>query len=182
MRKIKDILDTVEEFTMDEFWAVIDALPDEGDGKKHKDNIRAYFKKDGTPKVKVLSPSTQKDYQSIYDTEVFIHTTVAKEIHLNKLRHHIAVHRQHAKDVREGKIERHKVVRYGKLEKIKEKASVETIIAEKKINPDILRNQLVVEYNRLIREGNPKTKKLREQIHDQIQEIEKAEGDSDDSS
>ena len=118
MRKIQDTLDTIEEFTMDEFWTVIDALLDEGDGKKHQDNIRKFFKKDGTPKAKALSPSTQEDYQSIYDTEVFIHTTVATEIHLNKLRHHVNVHKQHIKDVKEGKIERHKVVKYGKLEKI----------------------------------------------------------------
>ena len=173
MQKIKDILDTIEEFTMDEFWAVVDALPDEGDGKKHKDNVRKYFKKDGTPKAKALSPSTDEDYQVIYDTEVFIHTTVAKEIHLNKLRHHVSVHKQHIKDVRDGKIERHKVVKYGKLEPIKEKKKSKTTQQEvEKIDPIALRNQLVVEYNRLIREGNPDTKKLRKQIHEQIQKIE----------
>ena len=41
-----------------------------------------------------------------------------------------------------------------------------------------LRHKLVVEYNRLIREGNPDTKKLREQIHDQIQKIESEENDT----
>ncbi len=115
MQKIKNYLDPFEECTMAEFWAVIDALPDEGDGKKHKDNIRKYFKKDGTPKAKALSLSTDEDYQSIYDTEVFIQTTVTKEIHLNKLRHHVTIHKQHIQDVRDGKIERHKVVKYGKL-------------------------------------------------------------------
>ena len=119
--KIQEMLDTIEEFTLDEFWVVVDALPDEGDGKRHKDNIRAYFKKDGTPKAKALSPKTQKDYQSIYDTEVFIHTTAGIEIHLNKLRYHRAVHKQHIRDVRDGKIERHKVVKYGKLEEIERK-------------------------------------------------------------
>ena len=121
MQKIKDILDTIEEFTINEFWAVVDVLPDEGDGKKHKDNIRKYFKKDGTPKAKALSSSTQTDYQSIYDTEVFIHTMVAREIHLNKLRHHADVHKQHIKDVREKKVKRQKVVKYGKLKKIERK-------------------------------------------------------------
>ena len=43
---------------------------------------------------------------------------------------------------------------------------------EKEINPVVLRNRLASEYNRLIREGNPDTKKLREQIHEQIQKIE----------
>ena len=119
MPKIKDILDTIEEFTIDEFWVVVDALPDEGDGKKHKDNIRKYFKKDGAPKAKALSPSTDEDYQSIYDTEVFIHTTVAKEIHINKLRYHVTVHKQQIKDVRDGKVKRQKVVKYGKLKPLK---------------------------------------------------------------
>jgi len=119
MRKIKEYLDPTEESTIEEFWIVIDALPDEGDGKKHKDNIRKYFKKDGTPKAKALSPITDADYQSIYDTEVFIHTTVIREIHLNKLRHHVAVHKQHIKDVREKKVKRQKVVKYGKLEPLK---------------------------------------------------------------
>lgn len=121
MRKIQEYLDPLEECTLDEFWAVIDALPDTGDSKKHKTNIRAYFKKDGSPKVKALSPVTDEDFQAIYDTEVFIHTTVAKEIHLNKLRYHVAVHKQHIRDVRDGKTERQKVVKYGKLVKIERK-------------------------------------------------------------
>lgn len=176
MRKIQEMLDTIEEFTLDEFWAVVDALPDEGDSKKYKDNIRAYFKKDGTPKKKALSPATQKDYQSIYDTEVFVHTTVLTEIHLNKLRHHTIVHKQHVKDVRDGKMKRHKVVKYGKLEPIKEKKKDKITQREiEKINPVILRNQLAQEYNRLIREGDPSTLELRERIHAQIQEIEEAE-------
>lgn len=122
MKKIKEILDTVvEEFTMEEFWVVVDALPDEGDGKKQKDNVKAHFKRDGTPKAKALSPISPKDYQDIYDAEVFISTTVEKEIHLNKLRHHVEVHKQHIKDVREEKTKRMKVVKYGKLEKIERK-------------------------------------------------------------
>lgn len=173
MRKIQEYLDPLEECTLDEFWAVIDALPDEGDGKKHKDNIRKYFKKDGTPKKKALFPSTDEDYQSIYDTEVFIHTTVAKVIHLNKLRYHVTVHKQHIKDVRDGKIERHKVVKYGNLEPLKRKKKDESIQQEVlQVDPILLRNQLAVEYNRLIREGNPETKELREQIHGQIQKLE----------
>jgi len=175
MQKIKDILDTTEEFTMDEFWAVIDALPDESDGKKHKDNIRKYFKKDGTPKVKALSPSTDEDYQSIYDTEVFIHTTIAKEIHLNKLRYHVAVHKQHIKDIRKKKIERHKIVKYGKLKPIKKKEGKSAQQEVLQLDPILLRNQLASEYNRLIRENNPDTKELREQIHAQIQKIEETE-------
>ncbi len=47
-----------------------------------------------------------------------------------------------------------------------------------KIDPLVLRHQLVVEYNRLIREGNPDTKKLREQIHAEIQKIENKENDT----
>lgn len=86
MRKIEDYLDTIEEFTMEEFWAVIDTLPDEGNKKKHKENIRKYFKKDGTPKVKALSLETQEDHQSAHDTEIFISNYVSREIHLNRLR------------------------------------------------------------------------------------------------
>ncbi len=48
------------------------------------------------------------------------------------------------------------------------------------IDSSVLRHKLVVEYNRLIREGNPDTKELREQINEQIQKIEseaESEGD-----
>ncbi len=48
------------------------------------------------------------------------------------------------------------------------------------IDPSVLRHKLVVLYNRLIREGNPDTKELREQINDQIQKIEsETESESD---
>jgi len=114
MRKIKETLDTIEEFTMDEFWTVIDAIPDTDDGKKHKDNINKYFKKDGTPKAKALSPKTQDDYQSIYDTEVFLSTYVGKEIHLNKLHKRVAAHKQ---IIKEKKVKTHKVTKYGKIER-----------------------------------------------------------------
>ncbi len=180
MRKIQEYLDPLEECTLDEFWAVIDALPDQDDSKKHKDNIRKYFKKDGTPKAKALSPSTQNDYQSIYDTEVFIHTTVIKEIHLNKVRKHVAAHKQHTRDVLDGKIEKHKIVKWGKLVPIKKRKKEKVLPQKEVINPVALRHQLVVEYNRLIREGNPDTKKLREQINDEIQKIEsETESESD---
>ena len=119
MRKVQDILKLAEEFTMDEFWVVIDALPDTGDGKKHKDNVNAYIKKDGTPKAKALAPRTQKDYQALYDTESFINMYVADQMHLNKLRHHVSVHKQHVKDIKAGKTEPMKVVKYGQLVEFK---------------------------------------------------------------
>ena len=76
----------------------IKEIPDTAEGKKHKSNINKYFKKDGTPKAKALSPKTQKDYQSIYDTEVFLSTDVEKELHLNKLRKRVDAHKQLIKE------------------------------------------------------------------------------------
>ncbi len=40
------------------------------------------------------------------------------------------------------------------------------------INPIILRNQLVEKYNQMVREGDPATKELRREIHEQIRKIE----------
>ena len=171
MTKIKDILGN--DFTMKEFWAIVDALPDDINSKNYKLNINAYFKKSGDLKVKALSLSTEEDYQIWHDMQGFIRRGIRTQIHLNKLRHHVAVHKQHIKDVKEGKVKRHKVVKYGKLEPIKRNKKDKITQQEiEKIDPIALRNQLVVEYNRLIREGNPDTKKLREQIHEQIQKIE----------
>ncbi|HDZ13487.1 hypothetical protein LCGC14_0955800 [marine sediment metagenome] len=117
MTKIKDILEN--DFTIAEFWAIVDTLPDDINGKNYKLNINAYFKKNGDPKVKALSLSTDEDFQIWHDTQGFIRRSIRMQIHMNKLRYHVAVHKQHIKDVRDGKIERHKVVRYGKLEPLK---------------------------------------------------------------
>ena len=117
MKKIKEILDTVEdEFTMEEFWAVIDELPDDDSNKV---NINKFFKKDGSPKAKAASLTSQKDYQDEADVLNFLGTSVSTQIHLNKLRLHVAVHLQHIQDVKAGKSERMKIVKYGKLEKFK---------------------------------------------------------------
>ena len=62
-------------------------------------------------------------------------------------------------------------IKLGKVKTGKKNKPIEEPI----IDPNILRNQLAVEYNRLIRENNPDTKELREQIRDQIQEIEETE-------
>ena len=161
-----------DDFTMDEFWVAVDILPDEFNGKPLKANVRAHFKKDGEPKVKA------KKGQDWHDTQGFIRRQVRTQIHLNKLRKHRDAHVQL---VRKKKTKTHKVERHGEIIRIREDP-VRVEIAEEMISPQSLRNLLVVEYNRLIREGNPKTKKLREQIHEQIQRIEKAEGNSDDSS
>ena len=83
--KIRDILTNVD-FTMDEFWVIVDALPDEVAGKKQKANINAYFKKNGDPKVKALSLSTDEDYQTWHDTQGFIRRQVRTQIHVNKLK------------------------------------------------------------------------------------------------
>ena len=62
-------------------------------------------------------------------------------------------------------------IKLGKVKTGKKDKPIEQPI----IDPGILRNRLAVEYNRLIRENNPDTKKLREQIRAEIQKIEKSE-------
>lgn len=83
--KVQDILDTFD-FTMDEFWEIVDTLPDDDENKKRKKNINAYFKKDGTLKAKALSLSTQNDYQTMHDTQGFIRRYVRDAIHMNRLK------------------------------------------------------------------------------------------------
>ncbi len=156
--KLKDLLGT--EFSLDEFWAVVDALPDEVSGKKQKANINAFFKKNGDPKKKKLI--TDEDYQVSHDTQGFIRRWVRTQIHVNKL-----------KARRDATLKKSKEARLKK----KQKGVKQDI---EKISPLVLRHKLVVEYNRLIREGNPDTKELREQINDQIQKIEsEAENEGD---
>ena len=48
----------------------------------------------------------------------------------------------------------------------------ESVVEKPDQNVHALRNELAQEYNRLIREGDPETKELREQIHEQIQKLE----------
>lgn len=64
-------------------------------------------------------------------------------------------------------------IKAGKMPKgkKKEKQEPDKIIQ----SPAAIRNELAQEYNRLIREGDPETKELREQIHDQIQKLEKTD-------
>jgi len=102
MRKIKDIL-TDNRMTLDMFWEFVDNLPDDIDGKKHKKNIRALFKKDGTPKAKSLSPSTDEDYQILHDTQGFIHRQVRKQLHKARLKERREMKLQNIKDVKEKK-------------------------------------------------------------------------------
>lgn len=65
-----------------------------------------------------------------------------------------------------------KDIRNGKLPHKKRENIPDEVI---QISPIAIRNQLAEEYNRLIREGDPETKELREQIHDQIQKLEKTD-------
>ena len=83
---------------------------------------------------------------------------------------HIKKHKDRIKKVK-------KDIKSGKMPKGRKKEeSAEPI--EIRQDPIAIRNQLAEEYNRLIREGDPETKELREQIHDQIQKLENAvEGD-----
>ena len=102
--KIQDLIKSPEEFTMDEFWAIIDALPDEMNGKKYKTNVNAFFHKDGTPKDKQLQKD--EDYQDLHDIHVFISHQVKAQLHLNKLKNLRETSKQHIKDIRNGKSKR----------------------------------------------------------------------------
>ena len=64
-------------------------------------------------------------------------------------------------------------VKAGKMPKGRKKEKKEPVEIQQ--NPIAIRNQLAEEYNRLVREGDPETKELREQIHDQIQKLEKTD-------
>lgn len=105
---VKDLLGK-SNFTMDEFWEAVDALPDEFNNKPLKTNINKYFRKDGTAKVK------KQEGQEWHDVNGFICRQVGKQIHLNKMRKHVETHKQL---VREKKSKTHRVVRYGKIEQI----------------------------------------------------------------
>lgn len=77
------------------------------------------------------------------------------------------------KHIQKHKDKRNKIksdIKSGKMKSGKRKSTVD----EDTQDPQIIRNQLAEEYNRLIREGDPETKELREQIYDQIQKFENA--------
>lgn len=114
MRKVKDIL-TDKRMTLKAFWEVVDSLPDEIDGKQHKKNIRALYKKDGTPKAKALSPSTDAHYQIIHDTQGFIHRQVRKQLHKSRLKERREIKLQNIKDVKEKKDVPRKISKDNKL-------------------------------------------------------------------
>lgn len=118
MRKAQELLKNFD-FTLDEFWAVIDDLPDEGEKKKDKDNIKSFFKKNGDLKSRALNLNVDKDFQDFHRTQGFIRRYVRTQIHMNRLRLHKDTHKRHIKDVREKKVKRQKVVKYGKLEPLK---------------------------------------------------------------
>jgi hypothetical protein len=63
----------------------------------------------------------------------------------------------------------------GKIQRKARFSSTQNIESKKEPSKNtlsILRNELVLKYNELIRKGDPATKKLRRQIHEQISEIE----------
>lgn len=129
MKPVKEIIKlsfNEEDFTMDEFWAVIDRMPDDVAGRPHKKNIRAYFKKDGTPKAKALALSTDEDFQEMHHTLGFMRRYVRTQIHLNKLRKHKAAHKKHIKEVKEKKTEPKRITKYGKMESLEERRKNKT--------------------------------------------------------
>ena len=78
---------------------------------------------------------------------------------------HIKKHKDRIKKIRQD-------IKDGKMPKGRNKKE-EKSVEEINQSPVAIRNVLAEEYNRLIREGNPDTKELREQIHDQIKRLEK---------
>jgi len=124
MKKVKELLVGFD-FTMDEFWSAIDALPDEIDGRKHKMNIRAFFKKDGTPKSKALSLSTDNDFQTWHTTQGFIRRQIRVQIHMNRLKQRRDVILKNIRDVKEGKDVPRMVTKEGKLGEPKKKKDKE---------------------------------------------------------
>lgn len=122
--KIKDLLGDTE-FTTDEFWAVVDALPDEVAGKKQKANINAYFKKNGDLKIKAVSLSTDEDYQTWHDTQGFIRRQIRTQIHMNRLKNRRDVILRNIKDVKEKKDVPRRVTKDGKLGEPKRKKDKE---------------------------------------------------------
>ena len=102
MYKIKDLL--VDEFiTMELFWKTIEDIPDDHKWGKHKKNIKALFKKDGTPKAKALSPQSQEDYQTLHSTSIFIRKMLRHKIHMDRRKKRREMMLQNIQDIKEGK-------------------------------------------------------------------------------
>ena len=175
MYKIKDFL-TDDFMTMDLFWKTIEDIPDDHAWGKHKKNIKALFKKDGTPKAKALIPKTQKDYQTLHSTSVFIRKMLKQKMQMDRRKTRRQMMLDNIKDVKAGKDVPRRISKDLKIEEPRKNKGKpdkgKKIVKEEQIDPKALRNQLAAEYNHLVRKGDPATKELRERIHGQIKELE----------
>lgn len=102
MYKVKDFL-TEEWMTMELFWETLESMPDDYGHKKHKDNVKALFKKDGTPKAKALAPETDEDYQTLHSTSIFVRKVVRNTMRMNRRKKRRDMILKNIQDVKEHK-------------------------------------------------------------------------------
>lgn len=86
MRKVGQILKHTE-YTMDEFWAIVEELPDEIGGKKYKKKIKAFFKKNGDPKSTKKNLTAQEN-QDLHEIQIGISKHVRSRMHVKKIKAH----------------------------------------------------------------------------------------------
>ena len=101
MYKIKDLIPD-DWITMDLIWETLDAISADHVWAKHKKNMKALFKKDGTPKAKALAPVTQEDYQLLHSTSVFIRKSLKQGIEMNRRKKRIEMKKKNIADVKKG--------------------------------------------------------------------------------
>jgi len=83
MKKIYDFLPDV---SLDDFWSIVDNLPDEVAGKEHKKNVNKFFGKNGDPTNATFNLKTDEDFQEWHDTTGFIRRFVRKQVHVMHLK------------------------------------------------------------------------------------------------
>jgi len=83
---MKKIHDLIPDISLDDFWAIIDNLPDEIVGKEHKKNVNKFFDKNGDPKNAAFDLKTDEDFQEWHDTTGFIRRSVRKQVHVMNLK------------------------------------------------------------------------------------------------
>ncbi|MHA2086436.1 MAG: hypothetical protein ACXABD_22045 [Candidatus Thorarchaeota archaeon] len=89
--------------TIEDIWEFVDNIPDDGPWVEHKKNIHALFKKNGDPKAKASSPSTDADYQTMHTTSVFIRKGLRHVMSMERRRKRVEMVKKNIKDVKEGK-------------------------------------------------------------------------------
>jgi hypothetical protein len=74
-------------FDLDAFWAALDELPDQFDGKPLKANVRKYFNQDGTAKNK------KQEGQDWKATQTYMRIIVRPLAHVNRQKKRVAAQR-----------------------------------------------------------------------------------------